>query len=178
MSHDLAASLAALAAQFPGTLGVAIRYLPDGPEVTFNADGLFPTASVIKVPILVEVFAQAAAGILDLHGRIPLGDRDKIEGSGVLQYLQPGLMPTVRDLAELMIIVSDNTATGMLIDAVGVDAVNGRMRGLGFTQTTLGRTDAATPPSPGNDRGATIGHSVTTPARDVPPVRAALARGV
>ena len=137
MSRDLDTALAAVADRLPGTLGVAIRYLPDGPAFALNADQPFPTASVVKVPVLVEVFAQAAAGHLDLDRRILLRDEDRVGGSGVLQHLGPGLEPRVRDLAELMIGVSDNTATNMLIDLVGVDAVNDRLRSLGLERTTL-----------------------------------------
>jgi len=134
---DLDAALAAVADRLPGTLGVAIRYLPDGPTFALNADRPFPPASVIKVPVLVEVFAQAATGHLDLAQRIPLRAKDRVGGSGVLQYLGPGLEPSVRDLAELMIGVSDNTATNVLIELVGVAAVNARLRSLGLERTTL-----------------------------------------
>ena len=137
MSRDLDTALAAVADRLPGTLGVAIRYLPDGPAFALNADQPFPTASVIKVPVLVEVFAQARAGQLALAQRIPLRDEDRVGGSGVLQYMGPGLEPSVQDLAELMIGVSDNTATYMLIELVGVGAVNARLRSLGLQQTTL-----------------------------------------
>lgn len=134
---DLDAALASVAAALPGTLGVAIRYLPDGPEFALRADEHFPPASVIKVPVLVEVFAQAEAGTIDLARRVALRDGDRVGGSGVLQHLMPGLLPTVRDLAELMVVVSDNTATNMLIELVGAERVNARMRALGLPITTL-----------------------------------------
>ena len=153
---DLQAALAALAARFPGRIGVALRYLPDGPEYALRADETFYPASVIKVPILAEVFAQAAEGTVDLGLRLVLGDHDRREGSGVLASLNSGLALTVGDLAELMIVVSDNTATAMLVRLVGAEAVNRRMRSLGLEHTTVAGSMAGDPAS--RDR------SRTTPA--------------
>jgi beta-lactamase class A len=162
VSSPLEEGLQAIAARLPGTLGVAIHYLPGGPTAAYHADDQFPTASVIKVPVMVEAFAQAADGALRLDRRVPFQDSAIVEGSGILRYLQPGLQPTVRDLIELMIIVSDNTATNLVIDLVGIDAVNARMRSLGLRQTRLGgRLAQGLPAQEGH--GATVGRSVTTP---------------
>ena len=166
---DLEGALAEVASRLDGTLGVCIRYLPDGPDYALNADEAFLPASVIKVPILVESFAQAEQGAIALEQRIPLRDVDRVGGSGVLQLLTPGLAPTVHDLAELMIAVSDNTATNMLIDLLGVDAINARMRGLGLERTTLAgklalsyAVDGA-PTPPRDPARPTNRSSVTTP---------------
>lgn len=166
---DLADALAEVASRLDGILGVCIRYLPDGPAYALNADEMFPPASVIKVPILVETFAQADRGTIALAQRIPLRDTDRVGGSGVLQFLTPGLAPTVHDLAELMIAVSDNTATNMLIDLLGVDAINARMRALGLERTTLAGKLALSyavdgvPPPPCDPAQPTNRRSVTTP---------------
>jgi beta-lactamase class A len=114
--------------RFSGKLGFAAKNLATGEEVVVDADTMYPTASVIKVVILAEVFAQAEEGRLRLDERIEVRPPDVVLGSGVLRDLMPGLQPTVHDLAMLMVIVSDNTATNMLIDRVGgVDVVNQRI---------------------------------------------------
>ncbi len=116
--------------KFSGELGFAARNLDTGEEILVDADHLYPTASVIKLTVLVEVFAQVHEGRLTLDDRIEMRSSDLVLGSGVLRDLKAGLQPTVHDLATLMVIVSDNVATNMLIDAVGgVDAVNKRIQG-------------------------------------------------
>ncbi len=134
--HD---SIRAIIADVPATFGIAACHLPGGEEVLINEHDVFPSASVIKVPILVELMCQRDEGRLSLDEVIPLREADKVDGSGVLRDLHEGLQTTLRDLAVLMIIVSDNTATNVLIDRIGMDAVNRRMRHLGLTSVTLAR---------------------------------------
>ena len=96
-----------------------------GETVEWNAEAMFPTASVIKLAVLAEVYRQAATEGLDLQQRMELREDEIVGGSGILKVLGPGLNPTVHDVATLMIVLSDNTATNMLIDLVGgVEAVN------------------------------------------------------
>jgi beta-lactamase class A len=98
----------------------------------------FPTASAIKVGILHELFRQADEGRVDLDARIDLSAHQKVGGAGVLQHLgAPAL--TARDHAVLMILLSDNTATNVLIDLVGMSAVNNRMQALGAATFSLQR---------------------------------------
>jgi beta-lactamase class A len=116
--------------RFSGQLGLAAKNLNTGEEILADANRLYPTASVIKLPILVEVFAQAHEGRLSLDERLEMTASDLVLGSGVLRDLGSGLRPSIRDLAVLMVIVSDNVATNMLIDRVGgVERVNERMHG-------------------------------------------------
>lgn len=140
--------LAALGASLPGRLGVQIRYLESGLEAGYHADDLFPTASVIKVPIMVEVFRQAKASFLRLDDPLPLREAEMSAGSGLLQFLHPGLNLTVRDNLELMIALSDNTATNLLLALVGVETVNRSLSEMGLTCTRcsgpIGRPDAPT----------------------------------
>ncbi len=127
-------------AQFSGRMGIAARNLTTGEEFLLDHDQQFPTASTIKTAVLYEVYRQAEAGQLRLDDRIELKASDIVEGSGVLRDITAGLQPTVHDLAMLMIIVSDNTATNMLIDLVGgPDPVNATMRLIGLENTTLYR---------------------------------------
>jgi beta-lactamase class A len=94
-------------------------------------------ASVFKVPVLVELFAQARAGKVSLDQRVEWTAPDRYFGSGILANLQAGLKPTVRDLAVLMITLSDNGATDMLCDLVGLDNVNARLKALGASRTRV-----------------------------------------
>ncbi|MGQ9600707.1 MAG: serine hydrolase [Anaerolineae bacterium] len=121
-------------------LGIAIQHIESGEETRINADAIFPTASVFKVPVMVEVFKQARAGKFDLNDRLELRDRHKTLTSGVLQELQEGLQPTIRDLMILMTIVSDNTATTMLMELVGAENVTATMHELGLTSIHVNMT--------------------------------------
>ncbi len=127
--------IAAIAADLPGRLGVLVRYPHDDVEVGFAADDLFPAASVIKIPIMVETYRQVAAESLTLDEPLPVIAEERTDGSGVLKYLHTGLSLTVADAVELMIIVSDNTATNLLLRRLGVHAVNKAMEELGLSQT-------------------------------------------
>jgi beta-lactamase class A len=113
-------------------VGFSATHLQTGQSVAIAPDRLFPTASVYKIPLLVEVYRQAETGRFSLSDRLPMTDTHRIIGSGVLQKLGAGLAPSIRDLAMLMTIVSDNTATHMLQELVGTAAVTARMRQLGL----------------------------------------------
>jgi beta-lactamase class A len=122
-----------------GTMGVAAKNLATGETVFVNADTQFPTASVIKVAVMVEVFHQIAEGRVRRDDTIPLDPTVKVGGSGVLQRLHGGLVLTVGDLLDLMITVSDNTATNVLIGLVGTANVDKRLASHGLTHTKLFR---------------------------------------
>jgi beta-lactamase class A len=99
----------------------------------------FRAASTVKIPIMVELFRQVDAGMLRLDDRRRLRDEDRTPGSGVLQYLHTGVDLTLDDLCTLMIAISDNTATNVLLDLVGMDRAQATMRSLGMTESELGR---------------------------------------
>jgi beta-lactamase class A len=122
---------------FSGVMGVWARSLESGETIEWNATEPFPAASTIKVPILYEVFRQAQEGRISLQDRLTLREEDIVPGSGILKDLTPGLALSVRDLATLMIVISDNTATNMLIDLVGLDSVNASAQALGLVGTRL-----------------------------------------
>jgi beta-lactamase class A len=124
-------SIAAVAAQLGGTVGIAARNLASGAEVLLAADDLFPLASCFKVPLMVEVLRQVDAGLLRLDDRLTLAEADKSPG-GALIHCHAGLQPSVRDLLYLTITQSDNTATDMLWRRVGLAAINETMRLLGL----------------------------------------------
>jgi beta-lactamase class A len=139
-SLPLAAQLAAIEAEMGGTLGVAATFLPTADSVFYNADIVFPTASVIKIAIVAELLSQAAAGRLSLDARVVVTEGDIVGGSGVLPLLTSELALPLRDLAMLTISVSDNTASNRCLAAVGgPDVVNASMRSWGMAQTTIHR---------------------------------------
>lgn len=127
----------ARAAEFDGTVGVAARRLSDGAEILYNADVVFPTASTMKEIFLYELFRQVDAGKISLDQRVTFEDSHRVPGSGVLQDLDAGSSLTVKDLATLMIVLSDNTATDMVYDLIGRGAVADAIASLGLSHTYL-----------------------------------------
>ena len=118
-------------------IGVAVKHLGTGEEASFNGDELFPMASVFKVPVIVELYKQVEAGRLSLDDKIMLKEADKVPGSGILRELSEGLGVTIKDLSRLMMILSDNTATDLIVERVGEDNVNATMKGLGLNKTIV-----------------------------------------
>ena len=126
-----------MAARHAGKVALFARNLKTGASVAINADEPVQTASVIKLAIMIETFYQAKSGKVRLEERLKLTRDNQVPGSGVLAQLQPGLEPTLLDAITLMMIVSDNTATNMLIDRIGVAAVNARIAAMGLKNTYL-----------------------------------------
>src|SRR5215211_4808781 len=122
---------------------------PDGYRFERHSDRRFRSASTIKIPIMIEVYRQIDWGALSPDQLIKLTDADRTPGSSWLQYLHEGIEFTVDDLMTLMISISDNTATNMLIDLVGIEQVNATMRELGMTGSELGRKMKGVPSPPG-----------------------------
>jgi len=132
----LRASIERTTRNVQATWGVYLKCLQTGEELALDADRQMDTMSVIKIPLLVEVFEQVRAGKLGLSDKYTLSKEDVIPGTGVLRSLDPGAVLTVKDLITLMIVVSDNTATDALYRLVGgPQAVNRRMETLGLKQT-------------------------------------------
>jgi beta-lactamase class A len=126
-----------LADGFSGVLGLWARSLDTGETIEWNSRESYPAASTIKLPILVELFQQVEAGRISLSDQVTLRSEVVVNGSGILKDLSPGLALTVKDLATLMIVVSDNTATNMLIDLVGLESVNDAIGRFGLRGTRL-----------------------------------------
>lgn len=122
---------------FEGKLGISVKHLGTSEAASLNGDDLFPTASVFKVPVIVELYRRVEAGTLSLEDKIIMREREKIPGSGILKELSEGLELTVRDLTELMMILSDNTATDILTEIVGKENVNATLRDLGLSKTRV-----------------------------------------
>ena len=116
MTDSLTADVAAIVKGFRGQMGVAAINLRTGADGRVGADSRFPTASTIKTAVMVEAWQQAADGRLTMETTVPLEARHKVGGAGVLRSLRDGLPLSVADLVHLMIVLSDNTATNMLIE--------------------------------------------------------------
>lgn len=156
---------------FAGVGFVYAKNLTTSEEIDVRGREETATASTIKVPILIELFRQVEAGEHNLAERLIVTDEVRTRGSGVLRDLSPGIELSVRDVAVLMIVVSDNIATNMLIDLCGIDRINATMQACGFRSTRLvQRLDF---PKIGADARDL---AVTTP-RDLAGIMAALALG-
>ncbi len=126
-------------AAFQGTVSLYAKNLVTGAEYAIRADERVRTASTIKLPILVALFQAVAEGKASLDEEILLTADDKVSGSGILFEFSAGRKFLVRDLANLMIVVSDNTATNLLIDRLTADYVNNVMEKYGFAKTRSNR---------------------------------------
>ena len=134
----LARLLEPLISAHQGEVSVAVEHLETGAEFRFNADKPMPTASLIKLPILVTVYRRADEAVLDVSKVVTLQDEDKVPGSGVLtSHLSEGARFSLRDCIRLMIAFSDNTATNLVLDEIGIESIAEEMAGLGLAQTKL-----------------------------------------
>jgi len=127
----------ALIERAPFRVGVFARSADADTLLEHDPDQALPSASVIKVPLVMTLYADAADGRIDLERRMRLGDR--VDGSGVLRDLRDVADFSLRDLAALTMILSDNTATNLVIDAVGVERVAERLAEWGCRKTALRR---------------------------------------
>lgn len=129
----------AIARDFSGMLGVAAHNLTTGERFERNAHLAFPPASTIKLPLLYMIYKGVLEGRWRLEDLLTLTPGNVVEGSGVLLDLTPGLKLSVKDTATLMVVVSDNTATNMLVDLCPVEEVNREMERLGITGVRMNR---------------------------------------
>jgi microsomal dipeptidase-like Zn-dependent dipeptidase/beta-lactamase class A len=135
---ELAERLQPLIDAHPGSVAVAVKHLDRDVSFAYRAEQPMPTASLIKLPIMVEAYRQAAAGKIDLATPVTLRDEDKVPGSGVLTYhFSAGAQISLRDAIRLMIAYSDNTATNLVIDQIGLPSTSAFMRQLGCPNTQL-----------------------------------------
>jgi beta-lactamase class A len=140
LRDKLQADLQDIAQHFGGVFGARIVDLTDSTAVGVNDNLVFPTGSSIKVGLLLELFRQAERQPGLLKERLPVTHAAQVGGTGVIQYFGDGTSTiSVEDLAVLMVTLSDNTATNMLIDKIGMDSVNHTLRGLGLQHTKLQR---------------------------------------
>lgn len=142
-----------------GEWGIVLENLHTGEKWEHHANILFYAASVIKLPIMAAVFAEAEKGNIDIHSKLPHRSEDVVGGSGVLQHMTPNTNLAIYDIMMLMIIQSDNTATNILIDLVGVDTIKSTMQEIGVEKSSFYHKMMT-------DRGNREGKNVIT-ARDM-----------
>ena len=159
----LRSTLDSLAGAHRGTVGYAVVDVDGGVRLTRRGDETFPTASLIKVPILVTVFDLVAQQKLSLDDRLTVLPIDKVGGSGQLQYLHDGAVITVRDAAWLMTTLSDNTATNLLLDRIIIRRVWDKMESLGLKNTKVHSKTFLRNSSVAMDSSVKYGLGVTTP---------------
>ena len=156
-------TLDSLARAHHGVLGYAIHNLDTGERLSLRGDETFPTASLIKVPILVTLYDLAEKGMLSLDDPLTLLKIDQVPGSGVLRFMHPTMELTVRDAAVLMSILSDNTATNLLLDKVAIRRVWQKMEALGLPHTKVHAKVFLRLSSVAMDSSVKYGLGVTTP---------------
>jgi beta-lactamase class A len=135
---DLESRIAPLVKEHKGKAAVAVKNLKTGESFYLNADDAMPTASLIKMPVMVEAYWQAKEDKVKFDTKLTLKKDDKVPGSGVLTpHFSDGATFPLRDAVRLMIAHSDNTATNMVLDQIGIPSTNKRMAELGFKSTKI-----------------------------------------
>jgi beta-lactamase class A len=118
---------------------VVVEDLSNGWKISINGDKLFPSASLVKVPIMASLFSVCKEQGVDLKQCLVLTNKNKALGSGILKSYASGTEFNLEDLVEIMVTKSDNTAANMLIDYLGFDALNNYFKKLGLNNTNLVR---------------------------------------
>jgi beta-lactamase class A len=137
-SSTLESRLMPIIAAHKGKVAVAVKHLGSGESFRYHADQVMPTASLIKFPVMIEAYRQAADKKIDLDSFITLRKEDKVGGSGVLNYhFSDGSTFKLRDAVRLMIAFSDNTATNLVLDAIGIGATAATMEKMGYPNTKI-----------------------------------------
>lgn len=138
--QKLEKSIADIDRDLDGVMGVFITDLTDGRHYSLHADDVFPQASSIKICVLAELYRQAQQGKLKLTDMYTVNAADLVQDSDIMGGLTPGVTQiTLRDLATMMVAVSDNSATNVLIDRVGMENVNSFLTSQGLRDTRLRR---------------------------------------
>jgi beta-lactamase class A len=156
-------TLDSLADAHHGTVGYTVHNLDTGERLERRGDETFPTASLIKVPVLVTVYDLVERGELSLSDPLTVLKIDQVPGSGVLQRFHDGAQITVGDAAWLMTIISDNTATNLLLDRIIIRRVWDKMEALGLSHTKVHSKSFLRNSSVAMDSSVKYGLGVTTP---------------
>ncbi len=125
---------------FKGEIGLVIKDMKTGQSFEASPDELFPSASMVKVPIMVACLKAEEEGRISLQERLKMTRSDKTGGSGSLRRYRSGSSFTIDRLVELMVTRSDNTAANMIIDKLGFEYINGTFKKVGLEKTNLART--------------------------------------
>jgi D-alanyl-D-alanine carboxypeptidase (penicillin-binding protein 5/6)/beta-lactamase class A len=137
-ASSLESRLAPLAKAHKGKVAIAVKHLTTGETYTLNADEVMPTASLIKLAVMAEVYQQAKDGKIKLEENVTLRKEDRVQGSGILtDHFSDGATFPLRDAVRLMMAFSDNTATNLVLDKIGIDSTGKRMKEWRFPNTMI-----------------------------------------
>jgi beta-lactamase class A len=137
-AETLASRLQPLIDDHAGQVAVAVVHLQNHERFEHRSGETMPTASLIKFPVMIEAYRQQQAGQIDFDKQLTLRETDKVPGAGILTpHFSAGARFALRDAIRLMIAFSDNTATNLVIDEIGLDSTSNTMRQLGFPNTSL-----------------------------------------
>jgi beta-lactamase class A len=159
--------LTRLAAGYAGVAGISVRNLATGEAVSIRGHETFPSASLIKVGVLVALLEEVERGRMRLDERSTLIARDRVGGDGVLRYMQSGVAPALEDLAWLMITISDNTATNLILDKLDMRTVGVKLEALGLPHSKIHSKTFRRETSIAPDSSVLYGLGVTTPDETV-----------
>ncbi|HVH13661.1 MAG TPA: serine hydrolase [Longimicrobium sp.] len=152
---------------YEGTVGVSLQNLATGETLSIRGEEKFPSASLIKVSVLVALLDEVRRGTIRLDDPITMIARDRVGGSGALKHLHSGLGLTVEDAARLMIVISDNTATNLILDKVPMRAAWAKMDSLGLPATRIHSKTFNRSTSVAMDSSVRYGLGFTTPDETV-----------
>jgi len=137
LTPNLAAKLNRLASTSEARVGITFVDLKTGQKISINGSQPFPTASVIKVAVALAAFHFSDSGKLDLNQRVLFQESDKLGGAGVLRWMKAGREYSLWNLLRLMITLSDNTATRLAINAIGLENINAYIQQMGLKITII-----------------------------------------
>jgi beta-lactamase class A len=150
-----------------GDVGIAVKHLKTGESYEYKADRPMPTASLIKLPVMIATYEAVDKGTLSLSDMIELEKEDQVPGSGILtSHFSPGAKISLRDAIHLMIVYSDNTATNLVLDKLSLPATNECMERLGCLDTKINSKVFRADTSIAKDRSKQFGLGSTC-ARDM-----------
>ena len=138
LASSLQSAVEPLVKAYKGDVAVSIYHFESDTSWSMRGDVPMPTASLIKLPVMIEAYRQIDAGKLKLDQRIEVRKEDMVQGSGILtSHFSPGTVISLRDAIRLMMVYSDNTATNLVVDAIGLPATASLTKELGYPETQL-----------------------------------------
>ena len=138
LAKSLEESIQPLVNGYKGDVAVSVYHFESDTSWALRGDVPMPTASLIKLPVMIEAYRQVEAGTLKLDQRIEVRKEDMVQGSGILtSHFSAGTVISLRDAIRLMMVYSDNTATNLVVDAIGLPATAKLMQELGYPETQL-----------------------------------------
>lgn len=164
---ELRATLERIASGYDGVVGISLRNLETGESISLRGEEKFPSASLIKVAILVTLLDEVNEGRMELDEPVTMIARDRVGGSGVMKHLASGAQLTLEDLAWLMTVLSDNTATNLLLDKLDIRTVGVKMEALGLPETKVHSKSFRRATSIAPDSSVLYGLGVTSPDETV-----------